>query len=187
MTQLHSLSFFVLDEADRMIERGHFHELQSIIEMLPLTNGSDEQAARTMPNCETVPILQIKKRQTFVFSATLALSSNFRKKLKRGLSTSKASTDDVSSIEALSKQAGMKPNAEIVDLTKASILPEKLEESFIEYAFFHTNSFIYNWHLYLFYFPCKSYSWQFYLLTNYFVVIYTGAVKRIRMPICIIY
>ena len=71
MTQLHSLSFFVLDEADRMIERGHFHELQSIIEMLPLTNGSDEQAARTMPNCETVPILQIKKRQTFVFSATL--------------------------------------------------------------------------------------------------------------------
>ncbi|CAL5026502.1 unnamed protein product [Urochloa decumbens] len=132
LVELHSLSFFVLDEADRMIERGHFSELQSIIEMLPLANGSDVQAARTMPNCETVPILQIKKRQTFVFSATLALSSNFRKKLKRGLSTSKASTDDVSSIEALSKQAGMKPNAEIVDLTKASILPEKLEESFIE-------------------------------------------------------
>nr|CAB3487600.1 unnamed protein product [Digitaria exilis] len=132
LVELHSLSFFVLDEADRMIERGHFHELQSIIEMLPLTNSSDEQAARTMPNCETVPILQKKKRQTFVFSATLALSSNFRKKLKRGLSTSKASVDDVSSIEALSKQAGMKPNAEIVDLTKASILPEKLEESFIE-------------------------------------------------------
>ncbi|CAO2035713.1 unnamed protein product [Urochloa humidicola] len=132
LVELHSLSFFVLDEADRMIERGHFQELQSIIEMLPLTTGSDEQAARTMPNCETVPILQIKKRQTFVFSATLALSSNFRRKLKRGLSTSKASTDGVSSIEALSKQAGMKPNAEIVDLTKASILPEKLEESFIE-------------------------------------------------------
>lgn len=133
LVELHSLSFFILDEADRMIERGHFRELQSIIEMLPLTNGSDEQAARTMPNCETVPILQIKKRQTFVFSATLALSSNFRKKLKRGLSTSKASTpDDVSSIEALSKLAGMKSNAEIVDLTKASILPEKLEESFIE-------------------------------------------------------
>ncbi|KAG0526596.1 hypothetical protein BDA96_06G158700 [Sorghum bicolor] len=133
LVELHSLSFFVLDEADRMIERGHFRELQSIIEMLPLTNGSDEQSAKTMPNCETVPNLQIKKRQTFVFSATLALSSNFRKKLKRGLSTSKASTpDDVSSIEALSKQAGMKPNAEIVDLTKASILPEKLEESFIE-------------------------------------------------------
>ncbi|WVZ95774.1 hypothetical protein U9M48_041497 [Paspalum notatum var. saurae] len=133
LIELHSLSFFVLDEADRMIERGHFKELQSIIEMLSLTNGSDVQATRTMPNCQTVPILKIKKRQTFVFSATLALSSNFRKKLKRGLSTSKASTpDDLSSIETLSKQAGMKPNAEVVDLTKASILPEKLEESFIE-------------------------------------------------------
>ncbi|KAL6903525.1 hypothetical protein ACP4OV_004338 [Aristida adscensionis] len=133
LVELHSLSFFVLDEADRMIERGHFHELQSIIEMLPLANGSDERAVRATPNCETVPIVQVKKRQTFVFSATLALSTNFRKKLKRGLSTSKASmSDDVSSIEALSKQAGMKPNAEIVDLTKASILPEKLEESFIE-------------------------------------------------------
>ncbi|CAL5031086.1 unnamed protein product [Urochloa decumbens] len=143
LVELHSLSFFVLDEADRMIERGHFNELQSIIEMLPLTNGSDEQAARTMPNCETVPILQIKKRQTFVFSATLALSSNFRKKLKRGLSTSKASTDDVSSIEALSKQAGMKPNAEIVDLTKASILPEKLEESFIECSEMDKDNYLY--------------------------------------------
>uniref|UniRef100_A0A0E0PBG6 RNA helicase n=1 Tax=Oryza rufipogon TaxID=4529 RepID=A0A0E0PBG6_ORYRU len=133
LIKLHSLSFFVLDEADRMIERGHFHELQSIIEMLPVTNGSDEQTVGTTPSCETVPILQIKKRQTFVFSATLALSANFRKKLKRGLVTAKASAStDLSSIEALSKQARMKPNAEIVDLTKASILPEKLEESFIE-------------------------------------------------------
>uniref|UniRef100_A0A0E0KSP8 ATP-dependent RNA helicase n=1 Tax=Oryza punctata TaxID=4537 RepID=A0A0E0KSP8_ORYPU len=133
LIKLHSLSFFVLDEADRMIERGHFHELQSIIEMLPVTNGSDEQTVGTTTSCETVPILQIKKRQTFVFSATLALSANFRKKLKRGLVTAKASAStDLSSIEALSKQAGMKPNAEIVDLTKASILPEKLEESFIE-------------------------------------------------------
>ncbi|KQJ83516.1 DEAD-box ATP-dependent RNA helicase 13 [Brachypodium distachyon] len=133
LVELHSLSFFVLDEADRMIERGHFKELHSIIEMLPLSNSSDEQAVRATPSCETVLNLQIKKRQTFVFSATLALSANFRSKLKRGLSTSKASmADNLSSIEALSKQAGMKPNAEIVDLTNASILPEKLEESFIE-------------------------------------------------------
>ncbi|KAF4348303.1 hypothetical protein G4B88_011521 [Cannabis sativa] len=27
MSGLHSLSFFMLDEADRMIENGHFHEL----------------------------------------------------------------------------------------------------------------------------------------------------------------
>jgi ATP-dependent RNA helicase DDX24/MAK5 len=105
--------------------------------MLPLSNSSDEPTVKATSSCETVLNLQVKKRQTFVFSATLALSANFRKKLKRGLSTSKASTaDDLSSIEALSKQAGMKPNAEIIDLTNASILPAKLEESFIEYAFF---------------------------------------------------
>ncbi|KAK3150279.1 hypothetical protein QOZ80_3AG0231170 [Eleusine coracana subsp. coracana] len=144
LVELHSLSFFVLDEADRMIERGHFHELQSIIEMLPLTNGSDMHSVRTTANCETVPILQVKKRQVFVFSATLALSSNFRKKLKRGLSTSKQSLpDEVSSIEALSKQAGMKPNAEIVDLTNASILPEKLKESFIECSEDDKDAFLY--------------------------------------------
>ncbi|KAM0923285.1 hypothetical protein ACQ4PT_005603 [Festuca glaucescens] len=133
LVELHSLSFFVLDEADRMIERGHFKEVQSIIEMLPLSNSSDEPTVKATSSCETVLNLQVKKRQTFVFSATLALSANFRKKLKRGLSTSKASiADDLSSIEALSKQAGMKPNAEIIDLTNASIFPEKLEESFIE-------------------------------------------------------
>ncbi|KAK3148568.1 hypothetical protein QOZ80_3BG0296650 [Eleusine coracana subsp. coracana] len=108
LVELHSLSFFVLDEADRMIERGHFHELQSIIEMLPLTNGSDMHS------------------------------------LKHGLSTSKQSLpDEVSSIEALSKQAGMKPNAEIVDLTNASILPEKLEESFIECSEDDKDAFLY--------------------------------------------
>ncbi|KAM0838819.1 hypothetical protein ACQ4PT_060727 [Festuca glaucescens] len=133
LVELHSLSFFVLDEADRMIEQGHFKEVQSIIEMLPLSNSSDEPTVKATSSCETVLNLQVKKRQTFVFSATLALSANFRKKLKRGLSTSKASmADDLSSIEALSKQAGMKPNAEIIDLTNASILPEKLVESFIE-------------------------------------------------------
>ncbi|KAI7740635.1 hypothetical protein M8C21_013883 [Ambrosia artemisiifolia] len=36
LVELHSLSFFVLDEADRMIDNGHFQELQSIIDMLPM-------------------------------------------------------------------------------------------------------------------------------------------------------
>ncbi|GBG72231.1 hypothetical protein CBR_g11163 [Chara braunii] len=35
LIQLDHLSFFVLDEADRMVQRGHFQELQSIIDLLP--------------------------------------------------------------------------------------------------------------------------------------------------------
>ncbi|KAL5132901.1 DEAD-box ATP-dependent RNA helicase 13 [Glycine soja] len=76
---------------------------------------------------------QRKKRQTLVFSATVALSSDFRKKLKRGSIQQKQSlTDGLNSIETLSERAGMRPNAAIIDLTNPSILAAKLEESFIE-------------------------------------------------------
>ncbi|CAI9117993.1 OLC1v1019492C1 [Oldenlandia corymbosa var. corymbosa] len=131
LTELHSLSFFVLDEADRMIESGHFRELQSIIEMLPVTSESVDSESQNTEHCATVSSVQRKKRQTFVFSATIALSADFRKKLKRGLIKSKQS-DGLNSIEKLSERAGMRPNAAIVDLTNASILAHKLEESFIE-------------------------------------------------------
>ncbi|CAL9092536.1 unnamed protein product [Musa textilis] len=133
LVELHSLSFFVLDEADRMIENGHFHELQSIIDMLPMTNGSTDQNSKPTAVCKTIPTLQQKKRQTFVFSATIALSDNFRRKLKRGLSSSRPSVSDgLSSIETLSERAGMRPDVAIVDLTNAAILAHKLEESFLE-------------------------------------------------------
>ncbi|KAF5950631.1 hypothetical protein HYC85_012624 [Camellia sinensis] len=133
LIELHSLSFFVLDEADRMIENGHFHELQSIIDLLPMTGGSHEGHPQNTQNCVTVSSFQRKKRQTFVFSATLSLSADFRKKLRHGSLKSKQSMNDgLNSIETLSERAGMRANAAIVDLTNASIVADKLEESFIE-------------------------------------------------------
>ncbi|KAL0456866.1 UNVERIFIED_CONTAM: DEAD-box ATP-dependent RNA helicase 13 [Sesamum latifolium] len=130
LVELHSLSFFVLDEADRMIETGHFRELQSIIDMLPMNRESTESQPQNTQNCVTVASTQRKKRQTFVFSATLALSADFRKKLKRG--SVNAKRDGLNSIETLSERAGMRPNTAIVDLTNASILANKLVESIIE-------------------------------------------------------
>ncbi|KAL3677685.1 hypothetical protein R1sor_020641 [Riccia sorocarpa] len=35
LLEMHSLSFLILDEADRMVEKGHFKELQAIIDSLP--------------------------------------------------------------------------------------------------------------------------------------------------------
>lgn len=123
-----------------MIENGHFRELQSIVDMLPTPGNSVEQSSQT---CQTVPNLQRKKRQTFVFSATIALSDNFRKKLKRSSSISKPTTAaGISSIETLSERAGMKHDAAIVDLTNATIMADKLEESFIEYYFFPLFAYI---------------------------------------------
>ncbi|OIV89628.1 hypothetical protein TanjilG_14600 [Lupinus angustifolius] len=133
LAELHSLSFFVLDEADRMVQNGHFKELQSIIDMLPMSNISPEDNSQSAQNCVTVSSYQRKKRQTLVFSATVALSADFRKKLKRGSVKQKQSlADGLNSIETLSERAGMRPNAAIIDLTNPSILAAKLEESFIE-------------------------------------------------------
>ncbi|XP_052113682.1 DEAD-box ATP-dependent RNA helicase 13 [Arachis duranensis] len=133
LVELHSLSFFVLDEADRMVQNGHFKELQSIIDMLPMSNISAEDNSQHAQNCVTVSSYQRKKRQTLVFSATVALSADFRKKLKCGLVKQKQSfTEELNSIETLSERAGMRSNAAIIDLTNPSILAAKLEESFIE-------------------------------------------------------
>ncbi|KMS98717.1 hypothetical protein BVRB_3g069650 [Beta vulgaris subsp. vulgaris] len=133
LVELHSLSFFVLDEADRMIENGHFHELQSIIDMLPAASPAMEKHPQDVQNCSTVSVLQRKKRQTFVFSATIALSLDFRKKLKRGtLKLKQTSTGGLSSLEALSERAGMRPDAAIFDLTNESIMARNLVESFVE-------------------------------------------------------
>ncbi|KAF7827946.1 DEAD-box ATP-dependent RNA helicase 13 [Senna tora] len=133
LVELHSLSFFVLDEADRMIQNGHFKELQSIIDMLPMSKTSGSDISQSAENCTTVSSYQRKKRQTLVFSATVALSSDFRKKLKRASTKQKQSVlDGFNSIETLSERAGMRANAAVIDLTSATILASKLEESFIE-------------------------------------------------------
>lgn len=133
LAELHSLSFFVLDEADRMIENGHFQELQSIIDMLPGSIGANEKHSQDVENCTTISNFQRKKRQTFVFSATIALSRDFRKKLKRGtLKLKQPAADGMSSLEALSERAGMKPDAAIFDLTSESIMTSNLVECFLE-------------------------------------------------------
>ncbi|KAK6130499.1 hypothetical protein DH2020_035757 [Rehmannia glutinosa] len=132
LVELHSLSFFVLDEADRMIETGHFRELQSIIDMLPMNRESAESQPQNTQSCVTVASLQRKKRQTLVFSATLALSHDFRKKLKHG--SVNAKKDGLNSIETLSERAGMRANTAVVDLTNASIMANKLVESIIDFT-----------------------------------------------------
>lgn len=61
--QLRSVQFLVLDEADRMLEFGHYEELSSILNAISrrkAEGGEDESDS------------SLQGRQTFVFSATLA-------------------------------------------------------------------------------------------------------------------
>ncbi|CAM6046951.1 unnamed protein product [Sphagnum compactum] len=174
LLELSLLSFFVLDEADRMVEKGHFQELQSIIDMLPSTNHklhshslvqastapngklprhkseSDDREAPTHreEGVEEMPVDGVhfgsdihepqnetlkKKRQTLVFSATLALPPGFKKKLKRGfLGDNAVSKKNEYSVASLSERAGVSHQAAIIDLTTRTVVAKKLEESVIE-------------------------------------------------------
>lgn len=60
------MKFLVLDEADRMVERGHFAELRDILEKV---NGQ--------------PLCDGGRRQKLVFSATLTLPKKKKKKGKK--------------------------------------------------------------------------------------------------------
>lgn len=180
-----------------MVEKGHFKELQTIIDMLPKNNlkpleepGKSSRALKKQrekrreksPEAEVYPdsdddqepdngeeeeeesgeeeeedeggeqsgeedidmdptfttpnkVESMKKRQTLVFSATLALPPGFKKKLKKGhLGDKRLSKKNEYSVASLSERAGMRPNAAIIDLTTNTILAKKLEESVIEYA-----------------------------------------------------
>ncbi|CAM6088553.1 unnamed protein product [Calypogeia fissa] len=135
LLELQSLSFFVLDEADRMVEKGHFKELQSIIDLLPSREKKqDWEHVDNAPGDAIVdpPSKPKKRRQILVFSATLALPANFKSKLKRGHQMPKVALKSIDSVAALSERAGVSHEAAIVDLTSSSIVARKLSESVVE-------------------------------------------------------
>ncbi|KAK3000373.1 hypothetical protein RJ639_020437 [Escallonia herrerae] len=125
-----------------LISGGEAHLVESIIDMLPVNSGSLDGHSQNTQNCVTVSNFQRKKRQTLVFSATIALSADFLKKLKGG-SLKSNPNDGLNSIETLSEQAGMRANAAIVDLTNTSIVARRLEESFIQCREEDKDAFLY--------------------------------------------
>lgn len=70
LNSLESLKFLVLDEADRMIEFGHFRELRNIMDRVNGAQGRD------------------LSRQTMVFSATLTVGRRTTERKKKKKSTS---------------------------------------------------------------------------------------------------
>lgn len=140
--QLNQLSFFVLDEADRMVEKGHFKELQSIIDMIPSReNLAGNFPAKNEISPEDSKISQ-KKRQILVFSATLSLPPGFRRKLKKGgkwggkegeTGGKKGGTSEgLGSVGDLIQRLKIREDCAIFDLTKKSLVAEKVEESVIQ-------------------------------------------------------
>ncbi|XP_053141567.1 ATP-dependent RNA helicase DDX24 [Hemicordylus capensis] len=108
LSDLRQLRCLVIDEADRMVERGHFLELSHLLEML-----SDSQYN--------------PKRQTFVFSATLTL---IHQAPARVLQKKKATKiDKKTKLETLMQKVGIKGKPKVIDLTRKEATVETLTET----------------------------------------------------------
>ncbi|XP_033738443.1 ATP-dependent RNA helicase DDX24-like [Pecten maximus] len=97
----------VVDEADRMIEKGHFEELTHILNYI---NRDAEKK---------------QKRQTFVFSATLTtLHSGPHRHV-----TKKVKVTEELKLEKLMKKIGLKDRPKVIDLTRKVGTVETLTEA----------------------------------------------------------
>ncbi|XP_064181455.1 ATP-dependent RNA helicase DDX24 [Anguilla rostrata] len=107
LLNLRQLRCLVIDEADRMVEKGHFAELENLLEMLN--------------NAQYSP-----QRQTFVFSATLTM---VHKAPVRILQKKTKKLDQRSKLEILMEKVGIKAKPKVIDLTRKEATVETLTET----------------------------------------------------------
>ncbi|XP_068896059.1 ATP-dependent RNA helicase DDX24 isoform X2 [Tenebrio molitor] len=107
LSQISDIRFLAIDETDRMLEKGHFEELHNILDRI----NNDKTA--------------MKKRQNFIFSATLTLVHDLPKYLLKKSKKYKMSPQH--KLQNIIDALGI-TNAKIVDITKGSGMPETLTE-----------------------------------------------------------
>ncbi|XP_058018603.1 ATP-dependent RNA helicase DDX24 [Ahaetulla prasina] len=108
LSNLRQLRCLVIDEADRMVERGHFLELSQLLEMLSDTQHNP-------------------KRQTFVFSATLTLIHQAPTRVLQKKNAVKI--DRKTKLEMLMQKVGIKGKPKVIDLTRKEATVETLTET----------------------------------------------------------
>ncbi|XP_023167464.2 ATP-dependent RNA helicase DDX24 [Drosophila hydei] len=113
LSKIENVSFLCIDETDRMVEKGHFEELRSLLKVL----NADEDRK--------------KLRQNFVFSATLTLVHDLPDHMqKRNLAKRpkfvKQTVDQ--KIESLIEELGIS-QPKIVDITNSQQTAQTLTES----------------------------------------------------------
>ncbi|KAK2826080.1 hypothetical protein Q5P01_020294 [Channa striata] len=107
LMNLRQLRCLVIDEADRMVERGHFAELENLLEMLNTTHFNP-------------------MRQTFVFSATLTMAHSLPNRL---LQKKRKNLDQRNKLEILMEKVGIKSKPKVIDLTRKEATVETLTET----------------------------------------------------------
>lgn len=134
--------FLVLDEADRMVQVGHFAEMENILnlvnraEAVRPAEGQDGQQDDSQP--ETHGVRPNALMQTFILSATLskALQINLKRRKKAQQFTKKKhqkNKENATTLEDLMQRIDFRDDEPVViDLTPAQGLPEGLSETKIE-------------------------------------------------------
>ncbi|XP_065541611.1 ATP-dependent RNA helicase DDX24 [Lathamus discolor] len=124
LSNLRQLRCLVIDEADRMVEKGHFLELSQLLEIL---NDSQYNP----------------QRQTFVFSATLTLVHLTPTRVLQKKNAKKM--DKKTKLELLMEKIGIKGKPKVIDLTRKEATVETLTETRI-----HCNTNEKDYYLYYF-------------------------------------
>ncbi|CAN7944123.1 unnamed protein product [Ixodes hexagonus] len=110
LSDVASVRYLVIDEADRMVEKGHFEDLTRL---LALMNADRSEG--------------VKRRQNFVFSATLTMVHDLPQRLKQKARKRKLSEKD--KLEQLMRIIGVSAKPKVVDLTRKLGTAETLRES----------------------------------------------------------
>lgn len=120
-----SLRFLVLDEADRMLEKGHFKDLGNLMDYLNnfncLEDCENDAGGKNNNNTAGKP-----KRQTFVFSATL--TRHFAIQQQR-----KDEDQDNQAFYALAKMINFREKRPcLIDLTTTQVMAQSLVENRVD-------------------------------------------------------
>ena len=106
-----SVKYLAIDETDRMVEKGHFEELQKLLEKM---NSEDTKH---------------KQRQTFIMSATLSLVHKTPAHVKK-----KKQVTSEQKLSELMRMVGVKERRKVVDITRKVGTAETLSESLLHCA-----------------------------------------------------
>ncbi|EKX44561.1 hypothetical protein GUITHDRAFT_109675 [Guillardia theta CCMP2712] len=151
LRELNMLLCLVIDEADRMMETGHFQELENILNLLPDLDPKAKQKRESNEEEEEEEITSFQatkgsklhaqrhyRRQTMIFSATLIKDIQWRstKKVKRKEKRKQPETSaDVrrQSIERLIDRLQLPEEPVIFDLTPSGKVSEKIAQYRVEW------------------------------------------------------
>ncbi|GAA5888988.1 hypothetical protein JCM5296_002767 [Sporobolomyces johnsonii] len=139
--EIKGMKFLVIDEADRMIENGHFAELENIVRLTKRRGTESEPSyvddfTSASQNSHVDLLSPREDMRTFVFSATMSkeLQRNVKRKPggKRWVPKS-AEEDAMSRLDDLIDRLDFRdPNPEIIDLSPEHGLVETLKECKVE-------------------------------------------------------